>query len=113
MLAAAAADMDPELLRDRRIDRDHQREVAVIAEREAADPMGPGGGIRPALAPLPLSQVVPLVVVEVGWHVARVVLQRRGLERSQMHAVPLRAVHEVDVLEAWSDRFERLDQIAQ
>ena len=100
-------------MQNHRVDGDHHREIAGIAHREAADRVRPRRGAGPALPVLPLDQVIPLVVVEVGWQVARVILFRGRPERAQVHAVPLRAVHHVDVLEPAGNRFDGFDEVAQ
>jgi hypothetical protein len=65
------------------------------------------------LARLARAQVVLLVVVEVGWHVARIGLPCRHPVRPEMAAVPLADLDQVDVLETGRPRFQRIEKIAQ
>ena len=90
--------------------RDH---VAGAPTGHVEDEARQARGPRPISAPPAFGHQVLLVVVEVGRHVPRVALARRRAVGPDVHAVPLGAVHEVEVGEARQGGLRHVQQVAQ
>src|SRR4029077_2064151 len=90
---------DAKLAAQRRIGADHRHGVTCALRREIVDESRARGGPRPGAVALPFDQEILLVIVEVGWRMAGVILARRRAERAEMHAVIFGALNQMYVFE--------------
>ncbi len=112
--AAGKAQRHAGVLGDGRVDRQRGQHVHLATDRESPHPVRPQARPGPRFALLARHQPVLLVVIEIGRHVARVVFLGRGLVgRAELDAVPLGALHQLDVLQVGRDRFDYVDQVGQ
>src|SRR5467141_3403078 len=95
---ARKAERQPQRLADVRIDSDRQSQVHRSARRESADRVRTPDRPRPALSFLEFFEKVLLVVIEIRWHVPRIVLLGRSLIGTEVISVPPGALREMDML---------------
>src|ERR1700719_4558169 len=93
------AERQSQCLTDIRINSDRQSQVHRSSRGETADRVRTADRPRPALSFLEFFEKILLVVIEIRWHVPRIVLLGRSLVGTQVVSVPPGALREVDMLE--------------